>query len=79
MHGLISHKNRRILTPTKIRGPPLPPHYEASETSDMTSEGLGDMFEGDSADACANKIPLMPMGVLASGSAYARPSTRRGG
>ena len=24
----------------------------------MTSEGLGEMFEGDSADTCAGKFPL---------------------
>ena len=29
---------------------------------DMTSEGLGEMFEGDSADTCARKFPLMLMG-----------------
>ena len=29
----------------------------------MTSEGLGEMFEGDSADMCAGKFPLVPMGV----------------
>ena len=34
-----------------------------SETSDMTSEGLGEMFEGDSADMCAGKIPLVSMGA----------------
>jgi hypothetical protein len=28
----------------------------------MTSEGLGDMFEGDSADMCAGKFPLVSMG-----------------
>ena len=33
-----------------------------SETSDMTSEGLGEMFEGDSADMCGGKFPLMLMG-----------------
>jgi hypothetical protein len=29
----------------------------------MTSEGLGEMFEGDSADMCAGKFPLMLVGV----------------
>ena len=29
----------------------------------MTSEGLGEMFEGDSADMCAGKFPLVSMGV----------------
>ena len=28
----------------------------------MTSEGLGEMFEDDSADTCARKFPLMLMG-----------------
>ena len=28
----------------------------------MTSEGLGEMFGGDSADTCAGKFPLMLMG-----------------
>jgi hypothetical protein len=32
-----------------------------SETLDMTSEVLGDMFEGDSADTCAGKFPLTSM------------------
>ena len=27
----------------------------------MTSEGLGEMFEGDSADMCAGKFPLVSM------------------
>ena len=27
----------------------------------MISEGLGEMFEGDSADTRARKIPLVPM------------------
>ena len=29
----------------------------------MTSEGLGEMFEGDSADTCAGKFPLTAMGA----------------
>ena len=28
----------------------------------MTSEGLGEMFEGDSADTCVRKFPLVSMG-----------------
>ena len=28
----------------------------------MTSEGMGEMFEGDFADTRAEKLPLMPMG-----------------
>ena len=35
----------------------------------MTSEGLGEMFEGDSADTRAGKIPLVPMGGRAEGPA----------
>ena len=37
----------------------------------MTSEGLGEMFEGDSADTCAEKIPLVPMGGWADRQACA--------
>ena len=29
----------------------------------MTSEGLGEMFEGDSADICARKFPLVLWGA----------------
>ena len=29
----------------------------------MTSEGLWEMFEGDSADTRAGKLPLVPMGL----------------
>ena len=29
----------------------------------MTSERLGEMFKGDSADMCAGKFPLVSMGV----------------
>ena len=32
----------------------------------MTSEGLGEMFEGDSADTCARKFSLMLMGGRAN-------------
>jgi hypothetical protein len=32
-------------------------------SSDMTSEGLREMFEGDSADTCAGKFPLVSMGA----------------
>ena len=35
----------------------------------MTSEELGEMFEGDSADMCAGKIPLVSMGGRAEGLA----------
>ena len=42
----------------------------------MTSQGLGEMFEGDSADTCAGKFPLMSMGGGAEGLAYAEPGVR---
>ena len=29
----------------------------------MTSEGLGEVFEGDYADMCAGKFPLVSMGA----------------
>jgi hypothetical protein len=37
----------------------------------MTSEGLGEMFEGDSADTCAGKFLLVVMGGRAEGLARA--------
>jgi hypothetical protein len=42
----------------------------------MTSEGLGEMFEGDSADMCAGKFPLVSMGRRAEGFACADPVAR---
>ena len=42
----------------------------------MTSEGLGEMFEGDSADTCAGKFPLGSMGGRAEGLACADPGAR---
>ena len=42
----------------------------------MTSEGLEVMFEGDSADMCAGKFPLMLMGGRAEGLACADPGAR---
>ena len=38
----------------------------------MTSEGLGEMFEGDSADTCAGKSELVSMGCRAEGLPGAR-------
>ena len=35
----------------------------------MTSEGLGEVFKGDSADMCAGKFPLVSMGGQANGQA----------
>ena len=42
----------------------------------MTSEGLGEMFEGDSADTCAEKFPLVSMGGRAEGIVCADPGAR---
>ena len=42
----------------------------------MTSEGLGEMFEGDSADTCAGEFPLVSMGGRAEGPAGADPGAR---
>ena len=35
----------------------------------MTLEGLGEMFRGYSAETCAGKFPLVPMGLRAEGPA----------
>ena len=37
----------------------------------MTSEGLGEMFEGDYADTCSGKLPIVSMGGRAEGLACA--------
>ena len=42
----------------------------------MTSEGLGEMFEGDSADMCGGKFPLLSMGGQAEGLGWADPGAR---
>ena len=42
----------------------------------MTLDGLGEMFEGYSAETCARKIPLVPIGVRAEGPACADPGAR---
>ena len=42
----------------------------------MTSEGLGEMFEGDSADMCARKFPLVSMGGRAECLVCAVPGAR---
>ena len=76
LHGLLIHKNRSIPTPNppkKCWGPPFPLHYDwkkgvfskvvlGFQTSDNTSDGLGEIFEGDSADTRADKFPLVLMG-----------------
>ena len=42
----------------------------------MTYEGLGELFEGDSADMCAGKFPLMSMGGRAEGLVCTDPGAR---
>ena len=42
----------------------------------MTSEGLGEMFEGGSADMCAGKFLLVSMGGRAECLACADPGVR---
>ena len=42
----------------------------------MTSEGLGEMFEGDSAGMCDGKFPLVSMGGGAEVLACAYPVAR---
>jgi hypothetical protein len=42
----------------------------------MTSEGLGEMFEGYSADTRAGQFPLVSMGGRAEGLACADPGAR---
>jgi hypothetical protein len=42
----------------------------------MTSKGLGEMFEGDSADICAGQFLLVSMGSQAEGLACADPGAR---
>ena len=47
-----------------------------TETSDSTFKGVGEMFEGHSADTRAGKFPLVPMGGRAEGLACADPEAR---
>ena len=42
----------------------------------MTSEGLGEMFEGDSADTFAKKFLLVSVGGRAKGLACVEPGAR---
>jgi hypothetical protein len=42
----------------------------------MTSEGLGEMSEGNSGDTCAGEFPLVSMGGRAEGLACADPGAR---
>ena len=70
MLGLLSNKNIRIKIKQKNLGTPYPrtmtllggqggyfrKFSRDSKTSDMTSDGLAEMFEGDSADTCAENF-----------------------
>ena len=47
-----------------------------SETSDMTFEGFWEMFEGGSAETCADKFPLVLMGGRVEGLACTDPGAR---
>jgi hypothetical protein len=90
LHGLLTIKNIRI--PKKFGDPLYPSHYDifgwtegyfqklsyGSETSDMTSEGMGEMFEGDSADTCARKFPLALMGGPRGGTRVPDPGAVSG-
>jgi hypothetical protein len=42
----------------------------------MTFEGMKEIFEGDSADTCAEKFPLVSMGGRAEGLACTDPGVR---
>ena len=84
--------NKNIRIPIKNKfGDPLPPALcynwadrggcfqklsSGSETLDMTSERLGEMFEGDSADMCAGKFLLVSMVGRAEGLTCADPGAR---
>ena len=59
-------------TPIGVRGN----FFFCCYMSDMNSEGLGEIFEGDSADMCAGKFPLLSIGGRAEGLACADPGVR---
>ena len=42
----------------------------------MTSKGLGEKFEGDSADMCSGKFSLVSLGCRAEGLTCADPGAR---
>ena len=50
--------------------------FDIEETLLVSSYQLGEMLEGDSADMCAEKFPLMLMGGRAEGLACADPGAR---
>ena len=54
----------------------LDPTFQASASLYMPYQGLGEMFEGDSADMSAEKFPLTSMGGRAEGLACADPGAR---
>jgi hypothetical protein len=56
-----SHKYSQIGL-SGVRALPLGCSQRERETSDMTSEGLGEMFLGDSAEMCGGNFLLMSMG-----------------
>jgi hypothetical protein len=90
LHGLLTNKKIRIPIKKKLGTPPTPAlSYiwgvkggifkscpRVSKLLDMTFEGLGKMFEGDSADMCARKFPLVSRGGRAEGLACADPGAR---
>ena len=74
LHGLTKYQdfNQKIKSGTMSgKGGYFQKLSQGSETSDITSDGMGEMFEGDSANTYARKFPL-----VAPGSAHARPSAR---
>jgi hypothetical protein len=89
--GFILTQKKEILTPKKIRRPPLSPRAVlvflkviflklskvvlGFRTSDMTFEGLGEMLEGDSADIMCQKISTSVDGGPSAGSRVRRPGS----
>ena len=65
----------------KNRDPPSRLHYgifgrtKGFKTLDMTSEGLWEMFEGDSADTCGRNFVAHPHGGPSGGSCVRRPGS----
>ena len=67
LRGLLSKKNIKIpihsMTLLGRQGGYFQKSFRDSETSDTSSEGLGEMFEGDSPETLAGKFPLVSMGA----------------
>ena len=83
MHGLLSNTNIRITIKKKNFGTPYRLHYDTFGRTRgvfskvvMTSEGLGEMFEGDPAEKCGKQFPLMSIGCLVEGLACADQGVR---